>query len=338
MNCSPVNSARHRREIERRASPKASRAYHRKVATFPVVEVPADAARTIEQLGTKAKFWYRDTRLGLSLCKLTRRESGEDWAEKVAAELATVLGLPHAVYELAVHSNEKCVVSPNFVPHGCTLIHGNELLGRADPSYENVNVSRFRARAHTLHLIWEVLEQAACEMPLNWEPPPGIRLATDVFVAYLLLDALIGNTDRHHENWALIQEPEEATARRHLAPSFDHGSCLGCHLRDENRLQRLSTRDRAFTVEAYADKAPSAFYADQSASKPLSTMAAFRLGTQRSPKAAGVWLDRLRSVEVRKCDDIFNALPGHRCSEPSVSFARRLLLHNRAILIASSSQ
>ena len=34
---------------------------------------------------------------------------------------------------------------------------------------------------------------------------PAIRSPLDLFVGYLLLDSLIGNTDRHHENWAILQ-------------------------------------------------------------------------------------------------------------------------------------
>jgi hypothetical protein len=35
-------------------------------------------------------------------------------------------------------------------------------------------------------------------------PPDGITTAIDTFVGYLLLDAWIGNGDRHHENWRFI--------------------------------------------------------------------------------------------------------------------------------------
>jgi len=42
---------------------------------------------------------------------------GEDWAEKVAAELCELLGLPYAAYELAsTWQGNRGVVSPNFLP------------------------------------------------------------------------------------------------------------------------------------------------------------------------------------------------------------------------------
>jgi hypothetical protein len=90
-------------------------------------------------------------------------------------------------------------------------------------------------------------------------------------------------------------------------------------------------------VEAYADRARSAFFAEGVAARPLSTMAAFHAAANQSPEAARIWLDSLRSVEPQKIEEILTALPRHRCSEASISFARRLLLHNRDILLGTRS-
>lgn len=49
-------------------------------------------------------------------------------------------------------------------------------------------------------------------------------------------DALIGNTDRHSENWGfLVQQPEGADRPTYvLAPAFDNGTSLGHIIRDED--------------------------------------------------------------------------------------------------------
>ena len=41
--------------------------------------------------------------------------------------------------------------------------------------------------------------------------------------SYFLLDGLIGNTDRHHDNWMLKYEGRTGIAELSVAPSFDHG-------------------------------------------------------------------------------------------------------------------
>jgi hypothetical protein len=76
-------------------------------------------------------------------------------------------------------------------------------------------------------------------MPIGWTPFAGIGAAVDVFVGYLMLDAWIGNTDRHHENWGLVVHAQGT----HLAPSYDHAASLGAHETEENRHDRLTTRD-----------------------------------------------------------------------------------------------
>jgi hypothetical protein len=54
-----------------------------------------------------------------------------------------------------------------------------------------------------------------------------------------MLDALIGNTDRHHENWGLVLQGTSDHQDLRLAPTFDHASSLGRNETDERREARL---------------------------------------------------------------------------------------------------
>ena len=58
----------------------------------------------------------------------------------------------------------------------------------------------------------------------------------DMFVGYLMLDALIGNTDRHHENWGIMTGRGRPQV---LAPTYDHASSLGRELSDQKRQARM---------------------------------------------------------------------------------------------------
>lgn len=299
---------------------------------YPIIEVSAGSAQTLEQLGTKDKFWFLTPGLGWRLCKLKRPNTGEDWSEKVAAEIAAGLDLPHALYELGVFEGRECVLSTTCVPEGWTLVHGNEPLGEFDPGYGTA--SRYRETAHTLEAVWNVLRRLSCDLPVSWTPPSQIRSAVDVFVGYLLLDAIVGNTDRHHENWAVVDGPPGPYPRRHLAPTYDHASCLGCHLTDRDRIKRLATRDRRYTPEAYSEKARSAFFLDPTAQQPLLTGETFRRAAASYPLAASVWLTKLRSLPLPAFEGILASVPSARCSRPSLDFARRVLLHNRERLLS----
>ena len=52
-----------------------------------------DSSDSLEQLGTKEKFWCYDDHNNEHLFKIGRPNTGENWSEKVAGELAKVLGI-----------------------------------------------------------------------------------------------------------------------------------------------------------------------------------------------------------------------------------------------------
>jgi hypothetical protein len=192
---------------------------------YPIITIAANAPEAAEPLGTKDKFWYDS---GVFLFKQVRYGTGEDWAEKICAELARRLDLPHAEYDLAqwetADGSVRGVRSRNFCPPGAALTLGNELLAEADPDYAVGAVSKYLVPAHTIERVILNLRNKVPALPLEWNPLPFVRDAVDTFIGYLLLDALVGNTDRHHENWGVIRLPEGTV---HLAPTFDHASSLG---------------------------------------------------------------------------------------------------------------
>src|ERR1700686_5155391 len=103
---------------------------------LPVIELGDVPQESIEQVGTKEKFWVIVPELGRCICKLPRPGTGEDWSEVLAAELADRLGIPHAKYVLAQYQGQRAVVTPSFVPEDGTLILGNQLLVTVDSNYD----------------------------------------------------------------------------------------------------------------------------------------------------------------------------------------------------------
>lgn len=296
-------------------------------AMFPIVEVPADASRSLEQLGTKRKFWYvRDGRL--HLFKQGREGTGEDWAEKACAEIGAALGLPHAAYDLATHLGARGVVSPTFVPDGGELILGNQLLQRVFADYENG--ARYRKRIHTLGRVQVVLSRIGIGPPLNWQMPVEVADAAGTFMGYLMLDALVGNQDRHDENWAVIRN------RGHLflAPTFDHASSLGRNETDAVRKERLNTADRGRGIEQFVARARSALYL-RSQQQPLSTLEAFRFYAAMSGVQRQYWLGKLESVPLTQYEQIFEQIPNDWASDVAKEFALKMLQLNRERLLTS---
>jgi hypothetical protein len=293
---------------------------------YPVVRVPDDAADSTEQLGTKPKFWFRDDAGRRCLFKQGRPGTGENWAEKVSGELCGLLGIPHAHYDLAVWRDQAGVVSPNFVPEDCRLVLGNELLARLVKRYAETQY--YQQAGHTVGRVFAVLRDPVVQAPASWEPDVAIRSAAHIFVGYLMLDALIGNTDRHHENWRLIVGPSRLGPETRLAPTFDHASSLGRNESEQRMLERMNTRDPRFSVAGYAQRARSALYRSTRDARPLSTLDAFDEARRRFPKVAVAWVSRLRELRDESIRTIVDQVPPTFISTTARNFASQVVAAN----------
>lgn len=71
----------------------------------------------IEQMGTKYKFWLssQDDEKEDLIFKQGRPGTGEDWAEKIACELAKIINLPRAEYNLAKYKEMYGVISKKSI-------------------------------------------------------------------------------------------------------------------------------------------------------------------------------------------------------------------------------
>jgi hypothetical protein len=223
------------------------------------------------------------------------------------------------------------VVTKLFVPPGGRLVLGNELLARFVRGYAADRVHR--QTQHTVRAVIAVLRANTIMLPHGYGSA-SITRAADLFVGYLLLDAWIGNTDRHHENWGLLVTPPR---RIELAPTFDHASSLGREETDERRMERLVTKDKRRSVDAYAARARSALFRSSADKGPLSTLDAFLLAANFRRRAGAFWLDRLASVESPRIETIFDEMPQSEMSKVSQSFARKLLAINQQRLLALRS-
>lgn len=297
---------------------------------YPIVTVPRHTSAQLEQLGTKPKFWFRAEDGTLTLFKEGFEGSGEHWAEKLACEVAAALGLPHAHYDLAEFDGRLGVVSPNFVPTAGRLILGNELLAKVFTGY--AEKPDYRCPQHTLTRVMAVLRSPQVGPPLDWDCPAAVDGAPGVFVGYLMLDALIGNQDRHHENWGLLKVQDRGLT---LAPTFDHASSLGRNEQDEARAERLATRDRGRSVAAYVQRARSGLYKTKNSNKAMTTLEAFSDAAASHASAAGYWRQRLSALDPGTLEAVVRQMPTSAMSQIAGRFAVQVMIENRIRLLAS---
>lgn len=299
---------------------------------FSIRRVDRNRAQSVEPLGSKPKFWFREDDRRL-LFKADDRGTGEDWAEVVACYLCAMLGLPHVSYELATECNgdediRPGVVCENMAPPPASLVLGNQLLLAIDSLYPTEQ--RFKVKQHTVDSVCDVILEL--DLPHDeWmgNVPDAVKSPLDVFVGYVMLDAWIANQDRHHENWGALWDGDALR----LAPTFDHGASLARNLLDSERVERLNTRDANRTVASFVQRGRSAFFASTTASKAMELRDAFQAFARRAPVGAPVWLQRLRDVNAEAIQSILDRVPEQRMSESCKTFTLELLLTNQKRLL-----
>ncbi|WP_395142832.1 HipA-like protein [Armatimonas sp.] len=299
------------------------------MAAFDLIVVQESWPRSLEQMGTKRKFWYKkhdgdeEDNEERWIFKYARAGTGEDWAEKFAEYLCGCLRLPHATYKLAMTwEGEYGVASPSFLRREEKFISGKEFLSMADPHYRQ-NRTKFKNFLHTVNAVMQVLTNISS--PKGWSLPNGIHTANDIFVGYLMLDALIGNVDRHDENWGVYKNIYNLDYM--IAPTYDHANSLGSLLKDEERKKRLFTKDAGYSLPAYASRGMSAFY-ESGKNRQLTPLEVFREVAEMCPNATRIWLTELDALTVDDFERGFDEIPQDRISFESRKFALHLLLYN----------
>lgn len=275
--------------------------------SFPVLDVTEWGAEDSEDMGARDKLWITDPNepRTSSLWKQARAtglpEYGSDsCSERIAAEIAGLLLVEAVSVDLAVRLDVRGVVTTR-IPG--TLRHGNELLSDLNPNYQAG--SKGTVAGYDVACIQEVLSEYK-----GWRS--GLS-AFDCFVGLLVFDAAIGNTDRHHENWAVVEET------RRLTPSFDHGASLGFN---------ASPRQMA-SVERYSKKALARHFGGVGS---LSELAWVGLDTV-SASVRDLWLGRVRLLDPAAVTSIVSAVPAGWMSEVRRTFVVELLIENRRRLL-----
>ena len=282
--------------------------------TYGVLEVDPRSIEDIEQLGSKPKFWfYRGEERWLF--KEARGNTGEDWAEKVAAEIAPLIGVEAARVELAVARGKLGSATFNFVDSnaGEVLVHGNELLAGHVLGYDKLK--KQRQSDHTLENI-----RTAVQKVFREEDAEAIL---ETLAGYAVLDAVIGNTDRHHENWGVLFSLELAVqaGRVRVAPSFDHASSLGRELLDSAREKHLESG----TIRRYMKGGHGGIYISQDEKRGANPFDLVRFGVLRFPQYFIPSVKRAALIDMTAVAKIFDNMPVDRISPHARRFALEMI-------------
>lgn len=292
--------------------------------TYPIIELQAAWLQAEEQMGSKDKRWAQlPDDSGLWLFKYSRvsagKITGEHWAEKISAEIAALMGVPHARVELAALDGHPGSLSQRFTQLSragvsVELEHGNALLAGYVTGYDRTKQNK--QSDHTLSNILKVVESLF--------PSPRERvLSMRQLAGYLILDALILNTDRHHENWGVLRTVSPAHGVGYeIAPSFDHASSLARNEPPEKLAHWLKESGR---VEWYMNGAHGGIYLEGNAAKGANPYTIAAKAMLEWPEYFDCWQEVLDKIEQQELERIVDRVPDSMMAIESKIFVKALL-------------
>ena len=179
----------------------------------------------------------------------------EYWSEIIASEIGTILGFDMLKYDIAYNRGEIGCISKSMVTRGNNkLTEGISYLTGYDTNYNPEDKNS--QKKYTFQLICNALNKF------------NLSHYIEKIIEIIILDSIIGNRDRHQENWGIITEYSDVIKRRNMflkkqrnglfdkpifnwsrlkagipgkfSQIYDSGSCLGRELEDDKLKQMLS--------------------------------------------------------------------------------------------------
>jgi hypothetical protein len=139
-------------------------------------------------------------------------------------------------------------------------------------------------------------------------PEAAVRRQTQ-FAEYVVLDAIIGNTDRHHENWGVLRRHLGTRWVSRLAPTFDHASSLGRELVD---FGTHKSRDSILTdgrIARYSAAGGGGIYWSSTDRSGMNPVQLLKLGAERWPGSFAMGPSKARQLNRDRIECIVNRIP-----------------------------
>ena len=153
-------------------------------------------------------------------------------SEYLGSHIFELLGFEAQDTYLGMYEDEQVVACKNFVSGETQFVPFND-----------VGESSLEQDKETYQYSYQDIMQMLRDNVKLTSVEETISMFWDIYV----VDALIGNFDRHGGNWGFLKKNNKYT----LAPVFDNGSCLYPKLKDEEEMQSIMESEEKTNLRIY---------------------------------------------------------------------------------------
>ena len=171
-----------------------------------------------EGSGRSEKVWLTNSdNTETVLFKFNKAETTtEHISEAIASDIASVLGISSAKVEIGTYNKRIGCASYLINENGEDLIEGVRLINKFYPYYDQeILYDSENEMYYSLEMILEAL---------------SLYEFKNEFFKIMIFDFIIGNTDRHQNNWAILSK----NGINRLCPVYDNGSSLCSYIKDDD--------------------------------------------------------------------------------------------------------
>ena len=172
-----------------------------------------------EGSGRSEKIWLKNPVNGqMGLFKYKKDlETKDHVSEKMASDLANLLDVPCAQVEIGTYQNREGSMSYLINKYNEELVEGIALINQYYPNY-------------SAEKMYDNSLQEYYSIRMLVKPIEKYGLLKEL-LKMLIFDYLIGNTDRHQNNWAIINKGNGVYT---FSPLYDNSSSLCCYVLEQN--------------------------------------------------------------------------------------------------------
>ncbi|MED1784254.1 HipA domain-containing protein [Brevibacillus fortis] len=304
---------------------------------------------TFEELnvsGSKEKRWYRfpnNNKLGLFKLPVSITSdtwiavdemSGEMWSEKIASEIGNIMGFDvHQVEIGSINVDDEIIkyygLNPDKIKSGIiygafchsflhegveSLIEGADMIMEIDYTYDRSDL-KGQLEVYSYDLLTRLFNK------YNY---------LDELYKMIVFDTLIGNTDRHQDNFGIIRN--EFTHGIRFAPLYDNSSSLGRELKEERI--RLMLRDPSmFNSYLFGKKSGSLIkWGNRNHYEKLNIFDLFRRITEETPDIKK-YINNLSELTDEIIEKIITGIPSVVMSDLKKEFVLKLIKTRRDYML-----